>query len=150
MKDVITKGPQTLGEVDKIAQEHISVQVACWASYPRSDKKKEQRKKGNGKNGKGKSGKDFDKKKEKTRGKGNNFMKKKDEDYTPFNKSRMSILKEIKGKPLFGRLEKLTIPVEKSNRSKNCKYHENHGHDTKNCWALKNFLKEQVKKRNLN
>lgn len=28
MKDVITKGPQTLGEVYKIAQEHISVEEA--------------------------------------------------------------------------------------------------------------------------
>ncbi|XP_074377963.1 uncharacterized protein LOC141719479 [Apium graveolens] len=35
-------------------------------------------------------------------------------------------------------------------RDKHCGYHENHGHTTKNCFSLKLFIEDQIKKGNMN
>lgn len=69
--------------------------------------------------------------------------------YTPLNKSRTNILEEIKNKSFFSQPQKMPLTPEKRGRSKNCLYHEDHGHDTEHFWALRDFNETKINKGNL-
>lgn len=69
-----------------------------------------------------------------------------EKEYTPLNKPIYIILKKIKDKPFFRHLEKLKA---KRSQSRKYNYHNDHDHDTDKCFALKDFLDEQIKKGNI-
>lgn len=110
-KDILSKSSQTLCEVYKIAQGHISVDEALQALYPRSDKISNN---GRGDAQSGKDSRRFDRRKDKTGGGERDGTKRgKKKEYTPLNKPISTILKEIKDEPFFRYLEKLKAPPEK-------------------------------------
>ncbi|XP_074366491.1 uncharacterized protein LOC141707301 [Apium graveolens] len=77
---------------------------------------------------------------------------KQEQDWTPLNRSREEILKEIKDKSFYYPPPKKPMQTPPESRPCNTQndYHETHGHKTENCLSLKYFIEEQVKKGNLN
>ncbi|XP_074324377.1 uncharacterized protein LOC141661293 [Apium graveolens] len=71
-------------------------------------------------------------------------------EWTPLNRPRADILHEVKGKPFYYPLKPLLAPPENRARDKHCGYHEDHGHTTENCFSLKMFIEDQIKKGNMN
>ncbi|XP_074323711.1 uncharacterized protein LOC141660622 [Apium graveolens] len=71
-------------------------------------------------------------------------------EWTPLNRPRTDILREVKGKPFYYPLKPLLAPPENRAREKHCGYHEDHGHTTENCFSLKMFIEDQIKKGNMN
>ena len=70
--------------------------------------------------------------------------------WTPLNRTRAEILREIKGKPFYQPPKPMLTSPERRSTQKNCEFHETHGHDTEECLSLKYFLEDQVEKGNLN
>ncbi|XP_074323243.1 uncharacterized protein LOC141660178 [Apium graveolens] len=71
-------------------------------------------------------------------------------EWTPLNRPRADILCEVKGKPFYYPPKPLLAPPENRARDKHCGYLEDYGHTTKNCFSLKMFIEDQIKKRNMN
>ncbi|XP_074327075.1 uncharacterized protein LOC141665018 [Apium graveolens] len=71
-------------------------------------------------------------------------------EWTPLNRPRADILREVKGKPFYYPPKPLLAPPENRARDKHCGYHEDHGHTTENCFSLKMFIEDQIKKGNMN
>ncbi|XP_074356732.1 uncharacterized protein LOC141696497 [Apium graveolens] len=71
-------------------------------------------------------------------------------EWTPLNRSRADILREVKGKPFYYLSKPLLAPPENRAQDKHCRYHEDHGHTTKNYFSMKMFIEDQIKKRNMN
>ncbi|XP_074327940.1 uncharacterized protein LOC141665854 [Apium graveolens] len=69
---------------------------------------------------------------------------------TPLNRPRADILHEVKGKPFYYPPKPLLAPPENRVRDKHCGYQEDNGHITKNCFSLKMFIENQIKKGNMN
>ncbi|XP_074336672.1 uncharacterized protein LOC141673838 [Apium graveolens] len=63
---------------------------------------------------------------------------------------RADILREVKGKPFYYPPKPIPAPPENRARDKYCGYHEDHGHITENCFSLKMFIEDQIKKGNMN
>ncbi|XP_074336339.1 uncharacterized protein LOC141673488 [Apium graveolens] len=63
---------------------------------------------------------------------------------------RADILREVKGKPFYYPPKPLLAPPENRAQDKHCGYHEDHGHTTENCFSLKMFIEDQIKKGNMN
>ncbi|XP_074377626.1 uncharacterized protein LOC141719142 [Apium graveolens] len=70
--------------------------------------------------------------------------------WTPLNRPQVDILREVKGKPFYYLPKRLLAPPENRVRDKHCGYHEDHGHTTENCFSLKMFIEDQIKKGNMN
>ncbi|XP_074327950.1 uncharacterized protein LOC141665865 [Apium graveolens] len=71
--------------------------------------------------------------------------------WTPLNKTREEILKDIKGKPFcYPPKPMQTPPPESRPYNRQCGYHETHEHKTENCLSLQYFIEDEVKKGNLN
>ncbi|XP_074327908.1 uncharacterized protein LOC141665823 [Apium graveolens] len=68
----------------------------------------------------------------------------------PLNRSWVNILWEVKDKPFYYPQKPLLVPPENRARDKHCGYHEDHGHTTENCFSLKMFIEDQIKKGNMN
>ncbi|XP_074374724.1 uncharacterized protein LOC141715142 [Apium graveolens] len=75
---------------------------------------------------------------------------KQEPDWTPLNMTREKILKEVKDKPFYYPPKPMQTPPESRPYNRQCNYHEAHGHKTENCLSLKYFIKDQLKKGNLN
>ncbi|XP_074373594.1 uncharacterized protein LOC141713934 [Apium graveolens] len=58
-------------------------------------------------------------------------------EWTPLNRPRADILREVKGKPFYYPPKPLLAPPENRAGEKYCGYHEDHGHTTENCFSLK-------------
>ncbi|XP_074327498.1 uncharacterized protein LOC141665413 [Apium graveolens] len=71
-------------------------------------------------------------------------------EWTPLNRPRADILREVKGKTFYYPPKPLLAPPENRTLEKHCGYHEDHGHNTKNCFSLKMFIEDQIKKGNMN
>ncbi|XP_074356107.1 uncharacterized protein LOC141695791 [Apium graveolens] len=71
-------------------------------------------------------------------------------EWTPLNRPRADILREVKGKPFYYPPKPLLAPPGNKARDKHCRYHEDHGHTTENCFSFKMFIEDQIKKGNMN
>ncbi|XP_074347428.1 uncharacterized protein LOC141686283 [Apium graveolens] len=71
-------------------------------------------------------------------------------EWTHLNRPRADILCEFKGKPFSYPPKPLMAPPENRAWDKHCGYHEDHGHTTENCFSLKMFIEDQIKKGNMN
>ncbi|XP_074326966.1 uncharacterized protein LOC141664905 [Apium graveolens] len=71
-------------------------------------------------------------------------------EWTPLNRPRDDILREVKGKPFYYPPKPLLAPPENRARDKHCGYHEDHGHTMENCFSFKMFIEDQIKKGNMN
>ncbi|XP_074323142.1 uncharacterized protein LOC141660080 [Apium graveolens] len=71
-------------------------------------------------------------------------------EWTPLNRPRADILREVKGKPFYYPPKPLLAPPGNRARDKHCGYHEDHGHTTENCFSFKMFIEDQIKKGNMN
>ncbi|KAL8131254.1 hypothetical protein AgCh_007253 [Apium graveolens] len=71
-------------------------------------------------------------------------------EWTPLNRPRADILREVKGKPFYYPPKPLLASPENRARDKHCGYHGDHGHTTENCFSLKMFIEDQIKKGNMN
>ncbi|XP_074336345.1 uncharacterized protein LOC141673495 [Apium graveolens] len=71
-------------------------------------------------------------------------------EWTPLNRPQADILREVKGKPFYYPPKPLLAPPENRARDKHCGYHEDYGHTTENCFSLKMFIEDQIKKGNMN
>ncbi|XP_074355835.1 uncharacterized protein LOC141695492 [Apium graveolens] len=71
-------------------------------------------------------------------------------EWTPLNRPRADILREVKGKPFYYPPKALLAPLENRARDKHCGYHEDHGHTTEYCFSLKMFIEDHIKKGNMN
>ncbi|XP_077219670.1 uncharacterized protein LOC143853841 [Tasmannia lanceolata] len=60
-----------------------------------------------------------------------------EENYTPVNTSRRSILAAIEGEEFVRWSTRMISKGNKRDKSKYCKFHRDHGHDTDECWQLK-------------
>ncbi|XP_063940240.1 uncharacterized protein LOC135149175 [Daucus carota subsp. sativus] len=70
-------------------------------------------------------------------------------DWTPLNRSREDILKEIRDKPFYYPPKPMQTPPESRPANRHCDYHGTHGHKTENCISLKYFIEEQISKGNM-
>jgi hypothetical protein len=57
--------------------------------------------------------------------------------WTPLNTTLSTVLKEIKRDPAFRWPPRMRAPPEKRNSQKFCEYHNDHGHQTKDCLVLR-------------
>ncbi|XP_074342513.1 uncharacterized protein LOC141680096 [Apium graveolens] len=64
--------------------------------------------------------------------------------------NREEILKELKDKPFYYPPKLMQTPLESRPYNRQCNYYGTHGHKTENCLSLKYFIKDQVKKGNMN
>ncbi|XP_077229943.1 uncharacterized protein LOC143862921 [Tasmannia lanceolata] len=60
-----------------------------------------------------------------------------EENYTPLNTSRRSILAAIEGEEFVRWPTRMISKGNKRDKSKYCRFHRDHGHDTDECWQLK-------------
>jgi len=63
--------------------------------------------------------------------------------YTPLNANRGRILEEALSADLIPSLQKLPTP-RNADTNKHCRYHQNYGHNTDECWALKDKIEELI------
>ena len=70
-------------------------------------------------------------------------------DWTPLNRPRSDILKEVRDKPFYYPPNPMITAPENRSVHKHCDYHETHGHKTENCLSLKFFIEDQIKKGNM-
>ncbi|XP_074355756.1 uncharacterized protein LOC141695408 [Apium graveolens] len=67
-------------------------------------------------------------------------------EWTPLNRPRADILREVKGKPFYYPPKPLLAPPENRARDKHCGYHEDHGHITENRFSLKMFIEIKLRR----
>ncbi|KAK1383956.1 hypothetical protein POM88_021691 [Heracleum sosnowskyi] len=60
--------------------------------------------------------------------------------WTPHNRDRADILKEVRDKPFYYPPKPMATGPENRSVHKHCDYHETHGHTTENCLSLKFFV----------
>nr|XP_017250520.1 PREDICTED: uncharacterized protein LOC108221132 [Daucus carota subsp. sativus] len=70
-------------------------------------------------------------------------------EWTPLNRSREDILKEVRDKPFYYPPKPMQTPPESRPTNRHCDYHGTHGHKTENCISLKYFIEEQISKGNM-
>ena len=66
--------------------------------------------------------------------------------YTPLTVPRREILNQIQNQNLLRRLPSINDPSGKRNRGKYCRYHRDHGHDTKECFELKEEIEGLIRR----
>ncbi|XP_052172226.1 uncharacterized protein LOC127788156 [Diospyros lotus] len=64
--------------------------------------------------------------------------------FTPLNAPRAEILATIEGKDYLKKPQPMKAPSDKRNRSKYCRFHRDHGHDTEECHQLKEEIQELI------
>ncbi|XP_063938044.1 uncharacterized protein LOC135147920 [Daucus carota subsp. sativus] len=70
-------------------------------------------------------------------------------EWTPLNRSREDILKEVRDKPFYYAPKPMQTPPESRPANRHCDYHGTHSHKTENCISLKYFIEEQISKGNM-
>ncbi|XP_017239667.1 uncharacterized protein LOC108212451 [Daucus carota subsp. sativus] len=70
-------------------------------------------------------------------------------EWTPLNRPREDILKEVRDKPFYYAPKPMQTPPESRPTNRHCDYHGTHGHKTENCISLKYFIEEQIRKGNM-
>ncbi|XP_052172249.1 uncharacterized protein LOC127788175 [Diospyros lotus] len=64
--------------------------------------------------------------------------------FTPLNAPRAEILATIEGKDCLKKPLPMRAPCNKRNRNKYCRFHRDHGHDTKECHQLKEEIQQLI------
>ena len=65
--------------------------------------------------------------------------------YTPLNASRETIYLAIRDKGLLRKPIPIKAPADRRNRFKYCDFHENVGHNTSECYSLRNQIEGLVR-----
>ena len=65
--------------------------------------------------------------------------------YTPLNALLNQVLMQIKDDPSLRWLERMKSDPSKRNKSKYCRFHRDHGHDTDKCYDLKQRIEALIK-----
>ena len=65
--------------------------------------------------------------------------------YTPLNVSLEQVLMQIKDDPSLKWPEKMKGDPNKHNRNKYCRFHKDHGHDTDECFDLKQQVENLIR-----
>ena len=65
--------------------------------------------------------------------------------YTPLNTSLDQVLMQIKDDPSLKWPERMKGDPSKQNKSKFCRFHHDHGHDTDECYELKQQIEALIK-----
>ena len=65
--------------------------------------------------------------------------------YTPLNASRETIYLAIRDKGLLRKPVPMKIPVDRRNQYKYCDFHEDVGHNTSECYSLRNQIEALVR-----
>ncbi|KAG4930823.1 hypothetical protein JHK84_047804 [Glycine max] len=71
------------------------------------------------------------------------------EHYTPLTTNQATILEEAFNAKIPIQLPLIPPPRLGLDKTKHCKYHHNHGHNTKDYWSLKDKIKELIQARYL-
>ena len=69
----------------------------------------------------------------------------KSQHYTPLNASLDQVLIQIKDGPSLKWLEKMKGDPNKCNKNKYCRFHRDHGHDTDECYGLKQQIENLIR-----
>ena len=67
------------------------------------------------------------------------------QNYTPLNAPLDQVLMQIKDDPSLKWPEKMKGDPNKRNKSKYCRFHRDHGHDTDECYDLKQQIENLIK-----
>ena len=65
--------------------------------------------------------------------------------YTPLNTPLDQVLMQIKDDPSFKWPERIKRDLNKQNKSKYCRFHHDHGHNTDECYDLKQQIEALIK-----
>ena len=66
--------------------------------------------------------------------------------YTPLTIPRRDILHQIQGQNVLKRPEPLKTPFGRKNKNKYCRYHRDYGHDTEDCFELKEEIEALIRR----
>ena len=137
------KEPQTMAELVHLAQKFINAEDAIIAKKRKRAERMEAHPARHSKQGpRPKKGRTEDKKERDNRktgplGRGQN--------YTPLNTPLDLVLMQIKDEPSLKWPEKMKGDPNKRNKSKYCHFHKGHGHDTDECYDLKQQIENLIK-----
>ena len=67
------------------------------------------------------------------------------QNYTPLNAPLDQVLMQIKDDPSLKWPEKMKGDLNKRNKSKYCRFHKDHGHDTDECYDLKQQIENLIR-----